>query len=87
MGKKHQALNDELFSRHTKRIKNPLVQQAHFHNVGGSGIAVNTTITGQHLLPKRPEFSITPMPLHDVSFKQDPKDEGKKQTQVRLVIH
>jgi len=87
MSKKRQALNDELFSRHAKKIKNPLVQQAHFHNVGSSGVDVHTTITGRNSLPKRLESSVTPKPFHDIAFKQKPEDEGKKQTQVRLFIH
>jgi hypothetical protein len=89
MGKnlKRQALEDELFSRHTKKFKNPLVQQANFYHVGVSGVHVNTTTTGRHSLPKRSESPVKPTPLHDVAIKQDPEDEGKKQTQVSLVTH
>jgi hypothetical protein len=87
MGKRRQALDDEEFSRHAKKFKNPLVQHANFHHVGASGIHVNMTTTGRHSLPKRPESPVKPAPLHDTAIKQDPEDEGKQQTQVSAVTH
>ena len=54
-------------------------------NVVPSRVHVNKTTTGRHALPKRLESPVKPTPLHDVAIKQDPEDEGKKQTQVSLV--
>jgi hypothetical protein len=85
MGKR-KALNDEQFSRQVKKIRNPLVQQAHFHNVGESGVNVTTSTTGRYTGPDRSESAVKPeaMPLHDVASTQEPEDKRKNQTQVKL---
>jgi hypothetical protein len=86
MGGKRKALNDEQFAKQTKKIRNPLVHQAHFHNVGESRVDVNTTTTGRQSLPRPSESSIRPMLLRDVASQQEPENERKNQTQVGLVI-
>jgi hypothetical protein len=80
---KRKVLNDERFSRQAKEIRNPLLQQAHFHNVKETCVDVTTTTTGQLSLPKRSEFSVKPTPLEDVPSKQESED-NRKQTQVSI---
>jgi hypothetical protein len=80
---KRKALNDERFSRQAKKIRNPLVRQAHFHNVRETGVDVTTTTTGRLSLPKRSELSVKPTPLEDVPSKQESADD-RKQTQVSI---
>jgi len=84
MGKKRKATDNEEFSRQSTKIRNPLVQQAHFRNFGESGVDVSTTTVARQPPPANSKPPVTLTPLNGLA--SEPECETKKQTQVGLFI-